>query len=169
MTGESQAGGAKFILTDDMVEAELPGGRARLPITDDLTTALEPAGSGGLLAALNLWRRFLQQGISNFGGIYYLGTSPIVPGEALHDVLVGLHSGVETRFYFHPETGYLALIETYPHGATDPCELHLDDYAEADGRLVPRQITVRYGDGIYDMFKFNEVKLSNTPTEVEAP
>lgn len=165
LTGDSQAGDAKFILTDDMVEAELPGGRARLPITDDLTTALDPAGSGGLLAALHLWRRFLQEGVNDFGGIYYLGTSPINPGEALHDVLVGVHGGVEARFYFHPETGYLALVETYPHGSTDPCELHLEEYAEAEGRLLPRRIIVRHGDAVYDIFKINEVKLTSPAPE----
>ena len=55
---------------------------------------VEPAGTGGLLAALSMWRRLLVLGPKKFGDVTYLGTFPIRDLQQPYDVLFARHAGV---------------------------------------------------------------------------
>jgi S1-C subfamily serine protease len=138
-------------------EAELPDFHANVIFDDDLTDTLDPPATGGLLVAMHLWQRLLTRGLDDFGQIYYLGTAPLPGRDELLDVLVGIHGGVEAKFYFDPQTGRLAALEMFPDNYADPCELYFDDYQESGGRFLPRQMTVRNGDREYGVFHFAEI------------
>ncbi len=159
-----QASGLKTRLTlaPDRVELVLPGGTTRLELEGDepqLGQRLDPPGSGGLLVALYLWRRLLVHGVEKFGGMYYLGTVPLPGHRGLVDCLVGLHGGVETRAYVDPQSGRLLALEMFPDDDVDPCELVFDDYRKVGQRLVPHRLEVRYGDDVYQVFKWQKITL----------
>jgi serine protease Do len=125
-------------------------------------TQLEPAGSGGLLLALHLWRRLVVEGPQRYGDVHYHGTQPLAGHEAPLDVLVGLHAGVECRFYFDPREGFLVALEMYPAADADPCELELADYREVDGRWLPGRMDVRHGDERFGTFQIESMKFEKT-------
>jgi S1-C subfamily serine protease len=152
-------GDAEFQLTDQFAQCALPGGQQRVVISDDLTAAIEPPGSGGLLAAMHVWRRLLVHGPEKFGEVYYLGSRPIAGREGLADVLVGLYAGVECQFLFDPANGQLVAVELYLHPDEDPCELRFSQYEDVDGRQLPRAVECRHGDKVYAKFRFAEMKL----------
>jgi len=137
----------------EQVLAAYPAGDAVLVVSDDLSENLDPPGTGGLLAAMYLWRRLMTGGIETFGQVYYEGTLPLAGRPDLADVLVGVHAGVECRFYIDPHDGRLLALEMFSADDADPCEVYFNDYGEAAGRLAPRSIAVRYGDADYGTFK----------------
>ena len=61
---------------------------------------------------------------------------------------------------FDPQLGRLAVLEMFPAGNVDPCELHFLEYQEKDGRMVPARIEVRHGDAVFQIYKVNEITLS---------
>jgi serine protease Do len=166
LKGELAAGGdAELRITDVLSSVTMPGGKLELPINDDLKNATDPPGSGGLLAAVSIWRRLLVLGPEKFGELSYLGTVPLpTPAGAqaglpvLADALIGYVGGVEARFLFDPKSGDLAVVEVYRDG-DDPCELHFSDYSEVEGRQFPHRLEVRYGDAVYAVIKLTDIKL----------
>jgi serine protease Do len=156
-------GDAEFELTDKFVRAVLPGGEIRLEITDDLSDARDPVDSGGLLAALSLWRRFLTLGPAGFDELYYWGAAPLAGAEHLTDVLVGQAADVATHFYFDSQTGRLIALEMFPGGdQEDPCELYFRAFDDSDGRALPVEIEVRHADEVYGVFHFTDIKLASS-------
>jgi len=166
LKGELAAGGdAELRITDVLSSVTMPGGKLELPINDDLKNATDPPGSGGLLAAISIWRRLLVLGPEKFGELTYLGTVPLpTPAGAqagppvLADAFIGYVGGVEARFLFDPKNGDLAVVEVYRDG-DDPCELHFSDYSEVEGRQFPHRLEVRYGDAVYAVIKLTDIKL----------
>jgi S1-C subfamily serine protease len=153
---------ATFELADAQISAELERNKVSIPVdpTDPKlgeTDNLKPAGSGGMLVALHLWRRFLVTGIEKFGSITYLGSMPMPGQPELMDCIVGVHGGVEARFLFHPATGQLMELDLFAADQVDPCELYFSDYAAIDGRQLPRTIQVRCGASLDDTFTFDQV------------
>jgi len=153
ITGRS-ADGKEFLLRSSETEGELivPKFRTRGILKHDLTIVTDPPQTGGLLAALYLWRRLLTHGIEDFGQIDYDGTAPLRDRTGLFDVLVGTHGGAECRFYFEPNSGRLEALETFLADGEDPCEVFLEDYQEENGRWWPRRLVVCHGDQVYDRF-----------------
>lgn len=171
LTGEMPgARTGKFELNDQSVSCSLPGGDLKWTVTEDLTSAADPPTSGGLLAALHLWRRMLLLGPEKFGDVYYYGTMPLLNSphdalilkntDALVETLVGTYGGVECLFMFEPRDGQLVAMEMYLHSDDDPCELRFPSYAEVEGRLLPKQLEVRYADHVYLEMKLSEVKCN---------
>jgi S1-C subfamily serine protease len=162
LTGQ-MAGGGPFAahLANEEVRGVFPRGEARLELDRDLDEQLVPPESGGLLPALHLWRRLLVQGPSNYGDVYYLGTAPIPGKDKMYDVLVGVFNVVESKFYFDPDDGRLVLLEMFPDPYADPCEIHFDDYREAEGRQLPHRLDVRYGDEQYAVINVESVKTTS--------
>lgn len=152
-------GDVEFELDGEQVRALLPGGPLQLAITPDLSEARDPIDSGGLMAALHMWRQLLVHGPAGFDELYYLGTAPL-GGMPLTDVLVGLAANVETHFYVDALSGHLLALEMVRSSDEDPCEVYFRGYEENDGREAPVEIEVRYGDEIYGVFRFDVVKLS---------
>ncbi|MEE8452951.1 MAG: hypothetical protein V3R99_13580, partial [Thermoguttaceae bacterium] len=129
--------------------------------TDDFTSSLLPPDSGGLLPALNLWRRLAVEGADNFGEVSYLGQVPLAVDSdrtrRMVDTLVGLHKGVECRFMFDPTEGRLLAIEMFAAEDADPCEIYFTGHHEIDGRTVPARMEVRSGNDVFAIFNLNQM------------
>jgi S1-C subfamily serine protease len=189
MRGELAAGGeAQFRLSNSIASIAMPGGHLEAHIGDNLASVTDPPGSGGMLAALSLWRRLLVVGPDRFGNLEYLGTVPLVTSQdvvdrraimllghdralasahasELCDAMSGTYGGVECRFIFDSKTGNLAALEMFRSPDDDPCELYFSDYAEIEGRVFPRQIECRYGDASYLTVKLSAIKLDKGGSE----
>ncbi|MGH7136218.1 MAG: PDZ domain-containing protein, partial [Pirellulales bacterium] len=139
-------------ISDHLVACVLPNGKTSIPVDDDLTAATDPPASGGMLAALYLWRRFLVSGPEKFGSLDYYGTLPLGGHPGPVDVLTGTFGGVKCQFLIDATSGHLLLMESYLRPDDDPCELHFADYHAVDGREVPGRILVRYGGNLYGLF-----------------
>ena len=164
LKGDVLTGGeAMFEIADKSVGLSLPGGQLKLDVKDSLTEAVEPRGSGGMMAALYLWRRLLVRGPSQFGELSYLGLLPL-PGDTRGpvDVLHGIFGGVETLFYVDTEAGALLRVVMYLSADDDPCELILSEYAEHQGRMMPRKLEVRYGDQSYGAYRLKQLELKTS-------
>jgi hypothetical protein len=158
------AGGGPFAahLAIDEVRGVFPVGEAKLDLGRDLSEQLVPPDSGGLLAALHLWRRLLVEGPAAYGDVYYWGTAPLPGRDKMYDVLVGVYDVVETRFYFDPNGGHLIAMEMFPDTYADPCEVYFDDYREVEGRHLPHRLEVRFGDQQYAVINLSSVKTPAT-------
>ncbi|MEX2558407.1 MAG: trypsin-like peptidase domain-containing protein, partial [Pirellulales bacterium] len=159
------AGDAQFHVSDQQVSCALPGGELTLDASGDLTSATEPPGSGGLLAALYLWRRLLVLGPERFGSTYYYGTMPLAGHAEPVEVLVGTYGGVECQFMFDAQSGHLLAMEMLLDSDGDPCELYFFDYDKLDGRDLPRRLDVRYGDNVYAAFELVDFTLDKAPED----
>src|SRR5262249_49174368 len=107
ITGKTAAGGdVEIELAEKHGSIILPDVKSGAEFAASLTDATSPTRSGGLLAALHLWQRLLLLGPRRFGDVYYLGATNWTSDEKLTDCLVGTTAGVESRFYFDPETGH---------------------------------------------------------------
>jgi S1-C subfamily serine protease len=154
-------GDVEFELSDKAVRAVLPGGPLRLEFNEDLSDDRDPPDSGGLLAALALWRRFLTLGMAGFDELYYLGTAPLAAGPPV-DVLVALGFGVETRLYVDAAAGRLLALELYPaQDQEDPCEVYFRSWQTVEGRDLPAEIEVRFADETYGIFHFTQFRLAS--------
>jgi len=146
----------RFEIADTEVRLSLPGGQSTWTVTEQLGSVLSPPGSGGLLPALYLLRRLALQGPGNFGELYYEGTVPLPGTQGLVEALVGLHGGVECRFYFDPAEGHLLAWEMWPAEDADPCEIYFSEYRESGGRWLPRRMEVRFGDEQFAVFAIDQ-------------
>lgn len=159
--GDLVSGGAVSVtLEQELASGQFNGSAARLDATQDLDQQSGPQGSGGLLAALHVWRRMLLLGPQRFGDVYYLGTVPLVGREGLFDAFVATHDVIEARFMFHPETGRLAALEFWPDSAVDPCEVYFDDYRDVQGRMLPHHLEVRHGDAVFAELQWKKIDLA---------
>ena len=148
-------------------EGNFGGVLAQIKSAADLSQQLGPRGSGGLLAALHLWRRMLVNGPEQFGDVYYLGKVPLPHHDGLFDVLVATYDVTETHFIFDPSTGQLTAIEMFPDTDVDPCEVYFKDYREAGGGYLPHRWIVRRGGREYaeiDLTKIEYIKAGNSET-----
>jgi S1-C subfamily serine protease len=160
LAGPLDSGGNYRIeIASQQVVLTLPKEQISWPVTDELGSSLAPPDSGGLFAALHLWRRLAILGPERFGEVYYLGTAPFPGCEGLADVLVALHGGVECRFAFDPKTGLLAGLEMFPDENADPCEVFFGDYRDVGGRQFPHRIEVRFGNEAFATFRVEAVEL----------
>jgi len=153
--------GGKFDvkLTDKDASIGLPVGDTRLEITDDLGAVLNPPGSGGLLAALHLWRKLQVGGPGKYGQLIYQGTAPLPGHDGLIDVLVGTTGGVDCQFMLDPNDGTLLALEMYPQTDADPCEVYFGDYRESEGHFLPYRLEVHYGDNLFAVFNVGKYDL----------
>jgi S1-C subfamily serine protease len=156
ISGQVAGGGnVEIKLAEESASIVVPEGESGTQFGASLVEASSPPRSGGLLAALHLWQRLLIVGPRRFGDVYYLGTLPWNSGEALSDCLVAIHGGVESRFYFNPETGDLVGIETQLADDEDPCEVYFEDIRSVDGRSLSHHWIVRHGDEVFADIKVN--------------
>ncbi len=142
------AAGLPFTLNaaEDEAQITLPQGVFSADFTGRLDEQQSPPGSGGLLLAVRLWQRLLARGPAQYGEVYYHGALPLASKSQPLDCLVGLHAGVECRFYFDPASGYLAAIDTFANEWSDPCRITLAAPTELNGFRVPAQWQVTSGD-----------------------
>ena len=159
LAGPLEKGRFRFQINDEGVSLQLPSGEQHWTAGDNLAASLAPPDSGGLFAALYLWRRLATEGLARFGEVRYVGAAPLIGHAGLVDVLHGTHKGVECRFYFDAAEGDLLAIEFFPDENSDPCEVYFSDFRQRGGRLVPGRIAVHFGDKPYALFKIDEFKV----------
>lgn len=146
-------------LATDTVFGRFPDGPARVDPSAELGSQLQPLGSGGLLVALHLWQRLLTLGPEKYGEVYYLGEAPLLDKPGLYDVLVATHDVTECHFYFETSTGRMVALEMFPDADADPCELYFSDFRDVDGRELPHQLDVVYGEQRYAEIRLTELQL----------
>jgi hypothetical protein len=151
----------KIELKNAQARIELPTGDTDIKVSEGLAARLNPPGSGGMLNALWLWRKYLVEGPKKFGKLEYRGTAPLPGREGLFDVLVGTAEGVDCLFYFDAG-GMLVALEMYPENDTDPCEIYFNDYQEQEGRHFPRHLEVRFGDRVFGVFELTKFDLEKS-------
>jgi serine protease Do len=156
LAGPLEKGRFRFQITDQGASLQLPSGEQHWTAGDNPAVSLAPPDSGGLFAALFLWRRLATEGLAHFGEIRYAGAAPLIGHAGLVDVLTGTHKGVECRFYFDAVEGDLLAIEFFPDENSDPCEVYFSDFRQMHGRVIPGRVAVHFGDKPYALFKIDE-------------
>jgi serine protease Do len=141
-----------------------------LQVGQNLNALKDPPRSGGLLAALYQYRRFLTSGPGGFeGGFTYGGYEPIYPPSKEKkpykdlrvdtEVVHSEHAAVPAKWYFSQKDQTLAAFEATIDREDDPCEVYFSDFRKVDGRLLPHHIDVRYGNELYGSFTVAAYKL----------
>lgn len=110
----------------------------------DLYDAISASSVGGIVSALEGWRRMLQDGPKKFGESYYLGTMPLAGQRPLRDCMVGIDGEIEVRFLSHPETGLVEVVEAFADRDEDPAELWIVREGDSPDD-VPSELDLRYG------------------------
>ena len=142
-------GNVDIELTETTGAITMPAGRSEAEFKISLTDVTSPPRSGGLLAALHVWQRLLVVGPRRFGELYYVGKLPWGEKSELADCLAATYAGVNTHFYFEPDSGDLIGVEMQTADDVDPCEIHFSDIRPVDGRHLPHRWTVRNGDEVF--------------------
>ncbi len=167
LDGDLDGGGQmNLTLNDKGVKGSFPNGPVSLDGSKDLDTQLAPQGSGGLLAALHLWRRFVTVGPQKFGDVYYLGTGPVIGREGVADILVATYGVAESRMLFDPESGLPIGIEAQLSSSatgSDPCEVYFSDFKEVEGKQFPHRIEVRNGNQVFANIQLKKVTFNVPP------
>jgi serine protease Do len=145
-------------LSDSLATIDLPTGTSRLDPRAALDQKPVPPGSGGLLAALVVWRQMLSRGPAAVGRTDYAGTAPIAAdaaafsdGTLLADLLRSDVGGVRVESLVSSgaeETpGRVLGIDLWATPRADPCEVRFV-YGESDNSRaawVPAVLDVRVG------------------------
>ena len=160
LEGETMDGGKVEIkLADAESSGTFPQGVVKLDAAKDLDQEFGPPGSGGLLAALHLWRQMLVSGPTSFGDVSYYGTAPYPGMEGQADVLTAVRNVAEANFVFDKTSGQLAVVEMFADSELDPCEIRFSDYRDERGRQFPHKLEVRRGDALFAVIELKKVTL----------
>jgi serine protease Do len=162
-------------LSDREGTIDLPTGTTRVDATGELDTNPSPPGSGGMLAALLVWRRLLCEGPAAVGRTGYWGTAPLDPAAwsdgpnpPLGDVLESAVAGVETLFTIDG-AGDVRMIELWTSPENDPCEIRFGPPGAGLPRGVPTTLEVRHGNTVFGHFHVERATLENRPDADGAP
>jgi serine protease Do len=154
-------------LSDREGTIDLPTGTTRVDATGELDANPSPPGSGGMLAALLVWRRLLLEGPAKVGRTGYWGTAPLAPATwsdaqppVLGDVLETAVAGVETLVTIDG-SGAVRLIELWTSPENDPCEIRFGPPAADLPRGMPTSLEVRHGDTLFGQFRIEQATLEN--------
>jgi serine protease Do len=136
-----------------------------------------PEGSGGLLAALYLYRNFLMKGDKAFETEWIdVGMEPFYPPSAdrkksfkdrkmMAEVMSGKSGPYTAKFFFNKEdakeAGKLEYFEVRLYESEDPCEVYCSNYKQLPGgQWLPHRLTVIHGDTVYGELDFSSIKMS---------
>jgi len=162
-TGTLAAGGEfRIELSDTSATIDLPTGTSTLDATGELDASPEPPGSGGMLAALVLWRRLATEGPAAVGRTIYRGTAPRDPrtidptGGDLVDVLETAAAGVEARFAVDAQGGIVG-IDLWTAADEDPCEIRFTGRRD-DDPTMPLRMDVHRGPEPFGTFVVERVE-----------
>ncbi len=185
-------------ISDRRAIIDLPTGTTSIDATGELDTNLSPPGSGGLLAALVVWRRLLREGPAALGRTTYWGTAPlwesatkdgggdrgdadaavdggIAPGtpggSPLADVLDTAAAAVEARIMVGAD-GAIVGIELWPTPDADPCEIRFSPAPGGEASGMPAGFEVRHADRLFGRFRIDETMLQDDtalPDETALP
>jgi S1-C subfamily serine protease len=164
------AGGTKTVVKLKLGD-DKPFSLDPLEVGQNLNALKDPPRSGGLLAALYQYRRFLTSGAGGFeGGFTHGGNEPIYPPSTEKktykdlrvdtEVIHTEHAAVPAKWYFSQKDHTLAAVEATVDREDDPCEIYFSDFRKVDGRLLPHKIDVRYGNELYGSFNVTSYKVN---------
>jgi len=158
-------------LSDVLATIDLPTGTSRLDPQAALDQSPVPPGSGGLLAALVIWRQLLSEGPAAVGRTDYAGTAPAAADAAafsddtpLADLLRSDVAGVRVETFVSrgEAAGRLVGIDLWSAPRADPCEVRLlYRESEAGGAAwVPAAMDVRVGNTPFGLFKIDRCSVT---------
>jgi serine protease Do len=136
-----------------------------------------PEGSGGLLAALYLFRNLLLKGDKAFEVEFvHGGIEPCYPPAAdrkkslkerktMAEVANAKSGPYIAKFFFNnqdtKEAGRLDYFEVRLSESEDPCEVYCSNYKQLPGgQWLPHRFTVFHGDTMYGELEFSSIKMS---------
>ncbi|MBI1829823.1 MAG: trypsin-like peptidase domain-containing protein [Planctomycetes bacterium] len=143
-----------------------------------LTDMRKPNGSGGLVAALYVWRHLLTEGEKGFptecnhGGsepIYPPPPNGVVPNgwmkrHVVANVVTTRLANYQCKWFFAQNDHKLLGFELRLQDANeDPCEVYFSDYRNVNGRQLPHEMQVYYRDVHYGTFTFTKYQLAPAP------
>jgi serine protease Do len=148
-------------LSDRRGVVDLPTGSSQVDALGELDRNPEPPGSGGMLAALLIWRRMLLEGPAPIGRTTYWGRAPLDPADlaeagsvALVDVLETAVAGIEARIGVD-EAGLVRWIDLWTAPDADPCEIRFSYFRKAsdiEPSVMPTMLDVRRGTEPFGRF-----------------
>jgi serine protease Do len=158
-TGARAEGGRfQLRLVADEAVIDLPTGTSRIDPAGDLAANLGPPGSGGLLAALAIWRQLVRSGPNTVGGTTYWGTAPRDPqalangfAAELIDVLEVSVSGMTAQIAVTAD-GIVSHVELWTDADAEPCLVRFGAPHPDDPRGLPTRFDVSRGDEIFGTF-----------------
>jgi S1-C subfamily serine protease len=166
LTGEMTGlGKVDVTLADESSSGTFPQGAIKLDASQDLDQQLGPPGSGGLLAALHLWRQMLVEGPQKFGNVTYYGTAPHPAIDGQAEILTASRNVAEMHLAFDPTSGRLIALDMIADPTDDGCELRFDDYRDIGGRLLPHRLEIRRGDDLFAQIQWQQLDLASSPQE----
>jgi S1-C subfamily serine protease len=140
-----EGGEFRIEISDSVAVMDLPTGTSDLDTTGELDANPVPPGSGGMLAALAIWRRLVNDGPAAVGRTTYLGTAPANPrqidpsGGDLLDVLETAVAGIEARIAVDPR-GQIVRVDLWTAPDADPCELRITPAKAGEAAGLPQRL-----------------------------
>jgi serine protease Do len=174
IAGSLQDGRAfRIEISDVLATIDLPTGTSRLDPREPLDESPVPPGSGGMLAALVVWRQLLTVGPESVGRTDYIGTGPVVMQGAsaplnvdtpLADLLASDVAGVraETFVDTEAEPGRVLRIDLWASLRADPCEVQFR-YPEKNAGPslhMPQVMEVRVGSDLFGVFTIERFTIT---------
>ncbi len=164
--GQLEAGGSFEIeLGDQSATISLPTGISRWEqaaadagLSAEAGFDSSPPVSGGMLAALTMWRRLLIQGAHNIEGrITYWGQQPLYSASTnqLADVLELTTSSCRARFFID-EFGNISQVTFFLGASSTSCDLHFDGLGKRGPYWQPTHLTVDYDGDRFATFHFEK-------------
>ncbi|MBM3993664.1 MAG: trypsin-like serine protease [Planctomycetes bacterium] len=146
-----------------------------------LTDMRKPNGSGGLIAAIYVWRHLLTEGEKGFPSeCNHGGSEPIYPpppqGAApqggwmkravLANVLTTRLANYQCKWFFAQSDHKLLGFELRLQDANeDPCEVYFSDYRNVNGRQLPHEMAVYFRDVHYGTFSVTKYQMAPAPAK----
>jgi len=142
----------------------------------DPTELRQPLGCGCLLPALYLYQRLLTKGAKGFEvECDHAGVEPLYPPPADGkmpgsfkdlrvdaEVLTTRMGPFLAKWYFAQTDQMLLLVEVRLTENEDPCEVYFGDYHPENGRMLPRQMQVFYGNERYGVFTVERFQFAKS-------
>ena len=154
----AEGGRFQLRLADDDAVIDLPTGTSRIDPAGDLAADTSPPGSGGLLAALAIWRQLVRSGPNAVGGTTYWGTAPRAPqtftagfAAELVDVLEVAVSGMTAEVAVDA-AGVVTQVELWRDADDDSCLVRFGRPNHDDPRGLPTRFDVSRGDEVFGTF-----------------
>lgn len=163
-------------LSDTVARIDLPTGTSTLDPAAALDSSPVPPGSGGLLAALVIWRKMLLEGPAAVGRTDFLGNAPLLTESApwsrarpLADALATSFGGVEAEVFVAPAeaaaaAGLVQGIDLWASPRADPCEVRFGGFAaiKSGGPRLPTWMEVHAGNARFGRFTFDRITIASS-------
>jgi hypothetical protein len=145
----------EFMVNDTAVTLELGKEISIQQFADALKD--DPPGSGGLLVAMQHWRKMFAGGNKAFDEVYYLGHEPLDGTDKLVDVLIATAGACQSRWYFDTQSDALAGFDLRLAENADECEVRFVEWRDVGGHKFPAQIAIKSGGTDFATMTFEKI------------